>query len=67
MQMSVMIRMRWSGGVTYPPISADDRWYLMLWLQRWLQTPDLKELGRLELEVRNQSITKFDFDNPGTG
>jgi hypothetical protein len=32
------------------------------WLQRWLQVEELRELGRLELEVHSETAGRIDFE-----
>jgi hypothetical protein len=64
MQRSVVVRMSWSEGAPCPPMSAVNRWYLILWLQKWLQIKDLRELGHLDIEVHSAKLSKIDFDGP---
>ena len=45
-------------------MSDANRCHLILWLRKWLKIEDLGELGRLDLEVHNERLTKIDFDGP---
>ena len=42
-------------------MSVAIRSHLLTWLLRWLQIEDLKQLGRVELEVRSQTLTRIEF------
>ena len=42
-------------------MSVAIRWYLALWLQKWLQIEDLRELGRLDIEVHSETVARIDF------
>jgi hypothetical protein len=42
------------------------RSYLILWLQKWLQIADLRELGRLGLEVHIDTVARFLFPEEAT-
>jgi hypothetical protein len=44
-------------------MSVADRWHLVLWLQKWLQIQEMRELGRLELEVRKGMISRVEFED----
>lgn len=43
-------------------MSVGLRSHLVVWLQKWLQIEDLKELGRVEIEIHNQSVARIDFE-----
>jgi hypothetical protein len=46
-------------------MSVVDRSHLLLWLQRWLRSEDLRELGTAEIEVHADTIARADFEGPG--
>ena len=63
MQRSVVIRMSGSGATLCPPMSAAVRSHLVLWLQQWLQIEELRDMGRLEIEVGGASAATIDLSD----
>jgi hypothetical protein len=62
LQRSVVVRISCSGGITCPPMSVAVRSHLVLWLQKWLQIEDLGELGRVGIQVHNETEAWIDID-----
>jgi hypothetical protein len=62
MQRSVVVRISCSEGVVCPPMSIAIRSYLVSWLSKWLQIEDLRELGRVEIQVHTETVSRIDFE-----
>ena len=62
MQRSVVVRMSWSEEVVCPPMSMAIRSYLVSWLSEWLQIQDARLLGRVEIQVHNETVLRIGFE-----
>ena len=51
--------------MTCPPMSVAMRSHLVSWLLKWQQVEDLSELGRVEIQVHSEMVTRIDLNDQG--